>query len=278
MPKRKSTKRDELFPVMLIFIGLALAGVSFITLRSSVESASVNEAYPVTSVFFRDSDNSVAAKKQKNSTQYFQQFQSVSLPNTVQLTEFPSILDHQGADERIIQRALKRGYVLQRDATVAMVYYQGFPIQSPVRDAFIQMKEAARADGVYLFLASGYRSIQTQRDIFRVRFRDASLEMSGGIYSYDQIAAGEADEVLDWLLGNTSIPGVSRHHSGYAIDIGDAGYSKEFIRFGSSAGFTWISKNDYANAKKFGFIPSYPSSEGHYGPDPEPWEYVRVGN
>jgi len=29
--------------------------------------------------------------------------------------------------------------------------------------------------------------------------------------------------------------------------------------------------------KRFGFIPSYPENSGKQGPEPEPWEYVWVG-
>src|SRR5690606_25521512 len=34
---------------------------------------------------------------------------------------------------------------------------------------------------------------------------------------------------------------------------------------------------NYANAKRFGFIPSYPPDGGKQGPEPEPWEFVWVG-
>ncbi|HEY6530854.1 MAG TPA: hypothetical protein VIY72_01025, partial [Acidimicrobiales bacterium] len=47
--------------------------------------------------------------------------------------------------------------------------------------------------------------------------------------------------------------------------------------FASSAAYRWLSEANYANAKVFGFVPSYPVGAGAIGPDPEPWEFTYVG-
>ena len=48
--------------------------------------------------------------------------------------------------------------------------------------------------------------------------------------------------------------------------------------FGSTPAFAWIAANNYENAKRFGFVPSYPPDATSQGPNPEPWEYVFVGD
>ena len=273
MPRKKSQKPNEIFPLVIILTGIALSGVAFLVLRGSSTTVHIQDR-TITSILL-DAPEPPTLKREAN--YYYDLIQTTNLPNTEQLTSFPFITGHQGADERIVQLAVARGYKLQKNATVAMVTYQGYPVQSAVRDALRAMQDAAREDGIYLSVASGYRSVVTQRDIFLIRLGEVSFEMTGRFYSHEQIASGEADGVLNWLLGNTSIPGTSRHHSGYAIDITDASIGREFTKFGSTAGYIWMSENDFANARKFGFVPSYPLGEGGYGPNPEPWEYVWVG-
>ena len=94
-------------------------------------------------------------------------------------------------------------------------------------------------------------------------------------YSLVQIANGEADAAINQILNFYSIPGYSKHHTGYAIDIEDSGSGLD--GFATTKGFAWISANNYENAKRFGFIPSYPDGATNQGPVPEPWEYVWVG-
>jgi LAS superfamily LD-carboxypeptidase LdcB len=38
-----------------------------------------------------------------------------------------------------------------------------------------------------------------------------------------------------------------------------------------------MSKDNYLQAKKYGWIPSYPEGAQQQGPEPEAWEYVWVG-
>jgi uncharacterized protein with LGFP repeats len=70
-------------------------------------------------------------------------------------------------------------------------------------------------------------------------------------------------------------PGFSKHQSGYTIDFRASGVGGG--AFGSSRLGQWLAADNYAAAKRHGFIPSYPSGAGAQGPEPEPWEYVWVG-
>jgi LAS superfamily LD-carboxypeptidase LdcB len=70
------------------------------------------------------------------------------------------------------------------------------------------------------------------------------------------------------------VPGYSRHHTGYTIDLWCEDGSSTFL---SSSCYKWISDNNYLKAKQSGWIPSYPAGTDDQGPEPEPWEYVWVG-
>ena len=86
-----------------------------------------------------------------------------------------------------------------------------------------------------------------------------------------------ADEIIDRMLQTSTIPGFSKHHTGYTLDITDLTSGMDFTEFAQTEGFKWISANNYLNAKRFGFIISYPEGVTNQGPEPEAWEYVWVG-
>jgi D-alanyl-D-alanine carboxypeptidase len=143
--------------------------------------------------------------------------------------------------------------------------------------AWREMKAAARAEGVELELISAYRSVERQRQIFLRELSLSSRQSTGREYDIRDIAAGQADPWIEEVLRFSSIPGFSKHHSGYTIDIADTSQGQAFTEFRHTPGFEWISARNYLNAKRFGFIPSYPDGADGQGPDPEPWEYVWVG-
>ena len=182
------------------------------------------------------------------------------------------------ADRRIIEIAEGRGYVRQVQAqTEKLVQLENELVLPSVRDAYNEMRLAAEQDGVNLGVVSGYRSPETQRDIFLARLDAASIAQRGIDASVEAVVSGELDGAIDSVLVTSSIPGYSRHHTGYALDFQDLNSAESFTRFRDTAAFDWISANNYLNAKKFGFIPSYPEGASNQGPDPEAWEYVWVG-
>jgi LAS superfamily LD-carboxypeptidase LdcB len=73
----------------------------------------------------------------------------------------------------------------------------------------------------------------------------------------------------------TAVPGYSRHHTGYTVDI--ACENQTTLSFIYTVCFKWLSQNNYERTKKFGWIPSYPEEAVLQGPEPESWEYVWVG-
>jgi hypothetical protein len=187
------------------------------------------------------------------------------LPGTVSVAPYPSITGNGDADARIRWFAEARGYRLRSTPTVGLVHAGGVPLTPDTAAAFQRLLAAARARGLPLGATSGYRSIDTQRGIF--------LRKLGG-YTASQIAAGNADGAIGSALRFNSIPGYSKHHTAHAIDLVAGG---TLASFENSPTEQWLRADNFFVAKQFGFIPSYPRGATTQGPEPEPWEYIYVG-
>lgn len=179
----------------------------------------------------------------------------------------PAIRGDDQADKVIQEIAEKRGYKLRYSGDESrLIAVDGSRLHPEAGSAWTTMKNAAAKEGITLTLVSGYRSIQDQKEIF--------LNATGSLVTAD-IIARKADTAINDVLITRSIPGYSKHHSGYTIDIacGDTGLTV----FKDTPCYQWMSAYNYLNAKRFGFLPSYPKGLDNMGPDPEQWEYVWVG-
>jgi LAS superfamily LD-carboxypeptidase LdcB len=198
-----------------------------------------------------------------------------SLPGTALVTSRPPIYGDAAADARIQRLAEQRGYRLQATPTVPLGTYGGLTLAADAGRAWEALLGAARANGTPLRGTSGYRSIDAQRFIFRRELDEEGRALIGRSYTTSEIASGAADAAIESVLAFNSIPGYSRHHTAKTVDMAHAGGS---IRtFSGSAAYRWISADNYAVAKRFGFIPNYPPDAGPQDPNPEPWEFGFVG-
>jgi D-alanyl-D-alanine carboxypeptidase len=205
-------------------------------------------------------------------------YERVDYARAEPIAEAPWITGDPAADRRIVDLAVRRGYRLREQADENALVTEGrHALQKPAMDAWRELQAAAREERVELELVSAYRSVDRQRRIFLRELNLAIRQSTGREYDTGEISAGEADRWIEEVLRFSSIPGFSRHHSGYTVDISDPSGGYAFTDFRQTEGFTWISANNYLNAKRFGFIPSYPDGADGQGPDPEPWEYVWVG-
>ncbi|ROR93893.1 LAS superfamily LD-carboxypeptidase LdcB [Salana multivorans] len=114
--------------------------------------------------------------------------------------------------------------------------------------AFDAMVAAARADGISLWIASGYRSYADQTVI------------------YDRYAARVGAEAADTFSAR---PGHSEHQSGLAIDVNDVSSD-----FAGTAAAQWVAQHGH----EFGFVVRYPEGkESVTGYSYEPWHLRYVG-
>ena len=161
-------------------------------------------------------------------------------------------------DQRIRVLAEIRGYIRRPLSSVGLVPVDGRLLQAPAAEAWTAMKAAARADGISLVLTSAHRDLDAQGAIFRAR-----------------LGGRTTDAAIELTLRTSAPPGYSKHHGGYAIDVGQAGTGE--AGFAATAAYRWLAELDFARAKRFGFIPSYPLDGERMGPGPEAWEFVWVG-
>ncbi|MFZ9738641.1 MAG: M15 family metallopeptidase [Prochlorotrichaceae cyanobacterium] len=129
-------------------------------------------------------------------------------------------------------------------------------LREAAADAFIRMRDAARLDGVSLMPLSAYRSIEDQQylffDVKSIRGQDASTRA--------EVSAP---------------PGYSEHHTGYAVDIGDATAPETNLSgsFEETAAFQWLQENASYYSFELSFLP-----ENEQGIAYEPWHWRYVGD
>lgn len=130
----------------------------------------------------------------------------------------------------------------------------GTPLRAEAATALEQMAADAKASGIQLVLASGYRSYLTQVAVY-----------NGYVQNYGQAAAD----------ATSAKPGHSEHQTGLAADLSAAGEGCSVLPcFETTAGGLWLA----ANAWKYGFVLRYPNGkEAITGYNFEPWHYRYVG-
>lgn len=120
------------------------------------------------------------------------------------------------------------------------------------------MFDAARADGVYPIVGSGFRTTEKQQQL-----------MDDKIAAYR--AEGHSEEEARRLAESwVAIPGTSEHQAGICTDINAAGGSGST----NEEVYAWL--RDHAH--RFGFILRYPEDKTDItGTIYEPWHYRYVG-
>ena len=266
---------SKIVPLTILLAMLAAAAVYAYALRQVTPE---NTETPLASNTVPEEDPfSVAEKplRQLSGDGFKELYQVVAYPNTQEIVDPPPITGDAAADARIRQRAEARGYRLSRIPMGAIVKVEDEPrldtddlLQPLAANSWYEMKAAARRAGYPISLLSAYRSPNYQKDLFAKRLYAQGVNTA-------QLASGAGDAAIDKTLEITAVPGYSRHHTGYTVDLWCEDGSTAFL---TSSCYKWISAEGYKNAMLFGWIPSYPEGATEQGPEPEPWEYVWVGD
>lgn len=137
-------------------------------------------------------------------------------------------------------------------------------LQTAACEAFLQMQAAAAADGVTIWMQSGYRSVEYQANLYQ---RKTQQYLDKG---YDEATAKEL------AAGIVNPPGYSEHNCGLAADLNSPEHTGLDEGFENTAAFTWLC----AHAGDYGFILRYPKGEEAEAITEityEPWHWRYVG-
>ena len=138
-------------------------------------------------------------------------------------------------------------------------------LQTVACDAFLSMQKAAAADGVTVWMQSGYRSVKYQTSLYE---RKTKYSLDKG---YDNATAKEKAAAV------VNPPGYSEHNCGLAADLNSPEHTGLDEGFEKTAAFRWLCEH----AGDYGFILRYPKdaedkTEIIY--EPWHWRYVGVEN
>jgi D-alanyl-D-alanine carboxypeptidase len=119
-------------------------------------------------------------------------------------------------------------------------------------EAWRNLKAAALADGVSVYIVSAYRSIERQAAIVRGKL--------------------ETGMAINDVLAVCAPPGFSEHHTGRAVDLSTPGSMALEVEFEHTNAYSWLHKR----ASEFGYRLSYPPGNP-FGYLYEPWHWCFHG-
>ena len=135
-------------------------------------------------------------------------------------------------------------------------------LQTVACDAFLEMQKAAAADGVTVWMQSGYRSVKYQTNLYEKKtqyYRDQG---------YDEATAKEKAAAI------VNPPGYSEHNCGLAADLNSPEHTGLDEGFENTTAFRWLCEH----AGEYGFILRYPKgAEDKTEITYEPWHWRYVG-
>jgi LAS superfamily LD-carboxypeptidase LdcB len=153
-----------------------------------------------------------------------------------------------------------------------------------VVEPFRTLCAAARADGIQLAVASGFRDFDRQVHIWNAKVRGKREIVNRNGTPLDAAQLTEA-QLVEAILAWSALPGASRHHWGSDIDVYDAVpvKSRQRVRlhpddWTGGGIFSHLDQWLTANLDRYGFYRPYERDRG--GVCPEPWHisYVAVSN
>ncbi|MGK7908668.1 MAG: D-alanyl-D-alanine carboxypeptidase family protein [Synechococcus sp.] len=168
--------------------------------------------------------------------------------------------------EATIERSTSQGSIFGHieydeadEADLRLVgHFNGRPerLHATAADRFQEMQADARRADINLVAISGFRSVEAQE------------------YLFFQVGQSQSLTPQERALVSAP-PGHSEHHTGYAIDIGDARHPQSHLdaTFDRTPAFRWLE----TNAPRFGFELSFPKGNP-YGVNYEPWHWRFVGD
>ena len=131
--------------------------------------------------------------------------------------------------------------------------FEGQKLDQRILEPMQSFVAGARAEGLSVFLSSGYRGYEEQQYLFNRKVEQYGEEQAATIVSR---------------------PGTSEHQTGLACDITDEYYELKDESLENTALYQWMSKH----CQEYGFIVRYPKDKEEItGIIYEPWHFRYVG-
>lgn len=135
-------------------------------------------------------------------------------------------------------------------------------VDSRIADETNRMLQDAKDAGMNLYIVSGYRDYNDQREVFNQTMSDWIAQGKTPLEAYEETEKSVA------------VPGTSEHSTGLALDITSGEYGELDDQQAGTEESQWLAENCY----KYGFILRYPSDKSDAtGIVYEPWHYRYVG-
>lgn len=150
-----------------------------------------------------------------------------------------------------------------------------FAAQQEAGEAFLAMREDARASGFDLVPFSTFRDFQTQLRIWNYKFigRKPLYDRDGKVREFSALSP---EQIVDCILNWSALPGGSRHQWGTEIDVVDgsvlaSGYAPQLLPEEVASGGVFAELHGWLdeNIGRYGFFRPYKRYQG--GMYPEPW-------
>jgi LAS superfamily LD-carboxypeptidase LdcB len=165
----------------------------------------------------------------------------------------------------------------QADSHVAAVDDPPCQLHAQVVAPFLNLRRAARAEGIDLAPASSFRDFARQLSIWNGKF-SGERPMQGADGASLDPAALTPRERIDAILLWSALPGASRHHWGTDLDLvdrkaGNAGYRVKLTpeEFAPGGPFEKLDGWLTVHAPRFGFFRPFQGVRS--GVRPEPWHF-----
>ena len=138
----------------------------------------------------------------------------------------------------------------------------GIQVDERILDPLNRMIEAAGAEGLIIVIASAYRSVERQQELYDNKvYRLQAQGLS------EELARNEA-------VKEVAYPGTSEHHLGLAVDLVAYRYQRLDEGQADTEENRWLQ----AHCQEFGFILRYPPGKSELtGVIYEPWHFRYVG-
>lgn len=149
----------------------------------------------------------------------------------------------------------------------------GMFMHSEAYEAFKNMYEAAKRDGIGLVIISAFRDFDHQKRIWENKW-------SGNQMLYGNVKATDISDTVERakeILRFSAMPGTSRHHWGTDIDLNS--FQNQYFETGEGKKvYEWLMQN----AESFGFCQPYTphgqGREGGYEEEKWHWSYMPVAD